>query len=512
MGTVSSCNCCGKIDVNTEDEINTELMEIKEQPDMKWIDDLLIQSDSYDRNIDIILSVCKELLGENIMSRIINPKQYQSAMIWSKLCHRCDISYPLASQLQIINDKNLFDEMKYAIRHAIAAYPTSFVTVLGLLPKNKMLHGLQSTSKLLKSCFDIDEKDIIINNVTNNLIADNIINKTRKPNFYLCVDHKRSKIVLSIRGTASIYDGLIDVNAEPIKYTVRDVSGYVHKGILTAAQFVFNKTCKELMRLCSQYTDYTVCITGHSLGAGIASMLGLIYCNKDNVMIFEQLQQNKLKIYSFASPCIVSKHFDTFLHRFINTIILTTDIVTRLSIESIKKLNIRLDLIANCSNEIIRNALMYSRNDKTSETFLKNVKEVKTENEELQLFPLGKILWFTPKIVMDENMEKRRRFLMGVSQDNKIKKQNKKKTENNRNYYNGFGFNKLINIKNTMPIIGAKHKEKYIGSNYVLCDASKCKLDICQELVTDLPESLYSHLPNRYIWACDAEMIEQENS
>ena len=104
--------------------------------------------------------------------------------------------------------------MRYAVRHAIASYPPSFIVFLGL--KNDVAYAFKSTKKLLISAFNIESKDIIIDNCTNSLI---IANSTHQPSFYLCVDHNKSKIVVSIRGSSSIADALTDVNAVSKPYS-----------------------------------------------------------------------------------------------------------------------------------------------------------------------------------------------------------------------------------------------------------------------------------------------------
>merc|ERR1712154_155289 len=50
-----------------------------------------------------------------------------------------------------------------------------------------------------------------------------------------------------------------------------------------------------------------------------------------------------------------------------------------------------------------------------------------------------------------------------------------------------------------------KYAEKYDLSNYTICEATNCR-QVFQDLVLDLPESLYSHMPNRYLWAMDAHL------
>eukprot|EP01083_Nonionella_stella_P267943 905450_1 len=223
----------------------------------------------------------------------------------------------------------------------------------------------------------------------------------REPTFYLIADHKKKKIVLSIRGTSSVGDLFTDLDAVPQNLELFGINGFVHKGMLQATYAIQRIVSLQLVKLCELYNDYGVIICGHSLGAGIAALLGLMY--KDHPII---RKQNRLKVYAFASPCIVSKHFtDGKLEcDYITSVALSTDFITRLSVESIRKRNLRQDFIMEQSDVVIDKCMtddVESMDDECVE-FLRVLKSISSVVPTQELYPLGRILWFVPNTVIHD--------------------------------------------------------------------------------------------------------------
>ena len=103
--------------------------------------------------------------------------------------------------------------------------------------------------------------------------------------FFVAVDYKKEKIVVSIRGTLSMKDVLTDLNAEgevlPLEPRRDDWVG--HKGMVQAAVYIRNKLEDEnLLQRAQQHnlerkTDqFGLVIVGHSLGAGTAAILSIM--------------------------------------------------------------------------------------------------------------------------------------------------------------------------------------------------------------------------------------------
>ena len=229
---------------------------------------------------DIVKRIWEEITGENMLSRLTSPKEHQAGKAWAKLCHRCDVSYPCSKELNVIDmfdadNMMLVNQMRYALRHAVAAYPPQYLLLLGAIGPSKgqmdthASNAFKTMRGILKSRFHIQPQDLVMDNISNNLLTPN---KLHEPAFYLAVDRTRSRIVLSIRGTVSLSDALTDVDAIAEEHSAYDIDGYVHPGILCSAKSVFNKVNDRLVSLCNKFKDFQVIITGHSLGAGSMSI------------------------------------------------------------------------------------------------------------------------------------------------------------------------------------------------------------------------------------------------
>lgn len=104
------------------------------------------------------------------------------------------------------------------------------------------------------------------------------------PAFYVALDHSIRAVVLCVRGTANLLDSLTDFAATQEPFAVRSTSndgpaiirGYGHAGVLRSARNVFREARSALYDIVSEYPEYELVLTGHSLGAATASVLSLI--------------------------------------------------------------------------------------------------------------------------------------------------------------------------------------------------------------------------------------------
>ena len=240
-------------------------------------------------------------------------------------------------------------------------------------------------------------------------------------------------------------------------------------------------------------------------------MLGFLY--NDHPII---CRQNRLHCFAFASPCVVSREF-TEKHigeRYITSVTLSTDMITRLSVESMKQMNVRLDIIRKYMKEdkgIITQCLQNvedpngdEQDEVKEEKWCQLVRELKntpTPNPKQQLFPLGQVLWFVPREVMVDSDVHRRENLL------RINKSTGSSGGDGQGGGGGLGDVIAVTLKNMAKKSGLKRKtrNKYDGSNYILCEASNCR-HLFQEFIQDMPESLYAHYPIRYMLACHTKL------
>ncbi|KAI7796875.1 diacylglycerol lipase-beta [Triplophysa rosa] len=163
--------------------------------------------------------------------------------------------------------------------------------------------------------------------------------------FFVALDHKRESVLVAVRGTLSLKDVLTDLSAECENFTVEGVSGtcYAHKGISQAANYIYKKLVNDgiLSQAFNIAPEYKLVITGHSLGAGTASLLAVLL----------RSTHPTLECYAFSPPGgLLSKALADYSKQFIISVVLGKDLVPRLSIPNMEDLKRRiLKMVSNCS-------------------------------------------------------------------------------------------------------------------------------------------------------------------
>ncbi|KAJ4922172.1 hypothetical protein JOQ06_016507 [Pogonophryne albipinna] len=163
--------------------------------------------------------------------------------------------------------------------------------------------------------------------------------------FYVALDHKREAVLVAVRGTLSLKDVLTDLSAECENLPIEGVLGscYAHKGMCQAAGYIYKKLVNDgiLNQAFSIAPEYKLVITGHSLGAGTASLLAILLRNS-----FPTLQ-----CYSFSPPGgLLSKALADYSKDFVVSVVLGKDLVPRLSLPNMEDLKRKiLKVVSNCN-------------------------------------------------------------------------------------------------------------------------------------------------------------------
>ncbi|XP_023278447.1 sn1-specific diacylglycerol lipase beta [Seriola lalandi dorsalis] len=163
--------------------------------------------------------------------------------------------------------------------------------------------------------------------------------------FFVALDHKREAVLVAVRGTLSLRDVLTDLSAECENLPIEGVCGacYGHKGMSQAAGYIYKKLVNDgiLNQAFSVAPEYKLVITGHSLGAGTASLLAILLRNS-----FPTLQ-----CYAFSPPGgLLSKALADYSKDFVLSVVLGKDLVPRLSIPNMEDLKRRiLKIVSNCN-------------------------------------------------------------------------------------------------------------------------------------------------------------------
>jgi Lipase (class 3) len=133
----------------------------------------------------------------------------------------------------------------------------------------------------------------------------------RHPAYFLLRDRVRRRIVLCLRGTWTAHDVLNDLCCEADDLRVSDdksPSSYyylrrgssrqarVHHGMLLAAKAIQEELEPVLEAELEERPDYSLVLAGHSMGGGVAALLGMMWEHKFPGLF----------VYAFGAPCVTS--------------------------------------------------------------------------------------------------------------------------------------------------------------------------------------------------------------
>jgi hypothetical protein len=168
--------------------------------------------------------------------------------------------------------------------------------------------------------------------------------------------------VLVIRGTKTIGDILTDAVLKPTDYR----GGKAHDGILRAARSVVEVYHNDLKRLLkdSGQKKLKLWLTGHSLGAGTASLVAIEFfeCCKDWI---------EVEAAGFGTPALLSPELSYKYRDIVTTVVTDSDCVPRMSGTTMVNAWLRIeshdfgeDLLFDFDHLVVRIASKYCYSDR----------------------------------------------------------------------------------------------------------------------------------------------------
>ncbi|OIW06348.1 hypothetical protein TanjilG_14993 [Lupinus angustifolius] len=142
----------------------------------------------------------------------------------------------------------------------------------------------------------------------------------RAPPYVLYLDHNHADIVLAFRGLNlakdSDYAVLLDNRLGKKKFD----GGYVHNGLLKAAEWVLETEFEDLRELLEKHPNYMLTFAGHSLGSGVAAMLSMVVMqNRDRL---GNIERKRIRCYAIAPARCMSLNLAVRYADVINSIVL----------------------------------------------------------------------------------------------------------------------------------------------------------------------------------------------
>ncbi|EIW82146.1 hypothetical protein CONPUDRAFT_55026 [Coniophora puteana RWD-64-598 SS2] len=261
------------------------------------------------------------------------------------------------------------------------------------------------------------------------------------PRFWVLADHDRRQVVLILRGTMSLNELAVDLTCDPVEFepasspmeestsfasfgrkTTRrqpsiqsftsECSRYmVHGGMLRMARVMgdvgkpVQLAVKEALE---RNPDYELLLSGHSLGAGVATLLGLMWADPHTCLTVASsgLPPNvPLSVYGVAPPCIGDAALSRLASKMVVSFVWSDDIVSRLSLGSVCDIRNAASWLCEAQERtggtegyaaVTQRARQWSAGMGTSEDpqwFLAIRKTLEVNMQVADLFPAGRVLW-----------------------------------------------------------------------------------------------------------------------
>ena len=147
---------------------------------------------------------------------------------------------------------------------------------------------------------------------------------------YIAVHHEQKQVVIAIKGTSTLSDVFTDLIGKAVPHTMEGGEEIrFHEGMYTAARLLEEDTFHLVERFFVPQ-GYKLNICGHSLGAGVSSILGMI--------LRKRLPRLDLQVYAFATPACCSYAASLDCQNYITSVVNNTDCVPRLSLLNFRSL------------------------------------------------------------------------------------------------------------------------------------------------------------------------------
>lgn len=150
----------------------------------------------------------------------------------------------------------------------------------------------------------------------------------RSPPYMIYIDHDHREIVLAIRGLnlakGSHYKILLNNKLGKRMFD----GGFVHHGLLKSAIWLLNQEGETLRRLWLENgKNYSMVFAGHSLGAGVASLLTVVVVNHRDKL--GGIPRSSIRCYAVAPARCMSLNLAVKYANVIHSVILQDDFLPR---------------------------------------------------------------------------------------------------------------------------------------------------------------------------------------
>jgi hypothetical protein len=310
------------------------------------------------RTIDVLASI----IALSRLQRIVVP--YERAMRIEQNMAHCKAV-----------DLSLAKELAHYAKYAHAAYGWTFDLAL----RWKVHFG--GNNQALVRLTGIHRDDIVK--------AEWNAKAPHRPAYFIVRDHDHQTIVLCIRGTWSVNDMLTNLyctsNSKDWFRQLFHRELSCHRGMLEAAKAVYSDAEAVVSHELLCNPEYSLVLTGHSLGGGCAALLGKLFENR----------YPTLKVYLFGAPCVVPER--NSITKNVISVIAKGDPFSCLSLGHVADVSISIECL--CNDDVLRDdVLLHTRNpinddkDDNLSWFIATMNMLRKRMNAEKLYPPGRIL------------------------------------------------------------------------------------------------------------------------
>lgn len=169
---------------------------------------------------------------------------------------------------------------------------------------------------------------VILTCIGDNLTLPNMVSL---PCFSLAANSEKKDVVLSIRGSSSQDDWMINLKFTVVEYTYRGTKGYAHKGFLDGANGILNNCgIADAIDILVNSGYSTIKVVGHSMGAAVSTLISAILNDRYATVTGPK---PVIQCIAYACPPCVDVNLASSLYNdgFVHTMINCNDLVPRLS-------------------------------------------------------------------------------------------------------------------------------------------------------------------------------------
>jgi hypothetical protein len=164
--------------------------------------------------------------------------------------------------------------------------------------------------------------------ITTNWVADP---ESLVPAFFIAVDKDLEAIVVSIRGTYSFSDTMVNFTAAPEEFS----GGTAHGGMLTTAKELLNhlKTRINFTQVLREHPTYSLLLTGHSMGGAVAAFMAMML----------KVEYPHTRAHIVCPPSCMSNSLAESCSSYVHSYLNGDDVVPRFHHDAIQRLRTALE-------------------------------------------------------------------------------------------------------------------------------------------------------------------------